>query len=248
MFFRRKKPNHANAVRASSNYKILLTSPCFESNAIAWCDDEVARRQHEAYRALIDAAYGGNIRRDFQVAAAAIRATLIESPMLLEVGCGSGYYSEILTYLLNQQFGYVGLDYSSAMVRLASAKYPMRQFVRADSTRLPFSNHRFDIVLNGVSLMHTLDYVTAISEARRTSRSWCIFHTVPVLQRRPTTMLQKTAYGGGPVLELIFNEPELIAIFNQNGLKIESSVESIPYDLENILGEKTLTKTFLCHV
>jgi hypothetical protein len=94
--------------------------------------------------------------------------------------------------------------------------------------------------------MHIASYESAISEANRIARSWCIFHTVPILKNRPTTLLQKNIYGGGVSLEFTFNEKELLDLFAKNGLKVTFSAESIPYNLERVLGEKTITRTYLC--
>ena len=51
--------------------------------------------------------YAGQPRQDFLVAAEAVRVTGIDEPLLLEVGCGSGYYSEILSYLLECSVRYL---------------------------------------------------------------------------------------------------------------------------------------------
>ena len=75
----------------------------------------------------------------------------------------------------------------------------------------------------------------------------CPRHTVPVLQVRETTRLQKMAYGK-LVFEVIFNERHLIDCFTRAGFSVCSQFPSIPYDLESVLGESTETKTYLCEV
>ncbi|MCI0415650.1 class I SAM-dependent methyltransferase [bacterium] len=246
MFFRRKQKSPPRQ-DVSSNYRVFGLESAQALNLAGWLDPEVALKQDAAYQDLIKQMKAGNVRRDFQVAAKTLEATGIQNPSVLEVGSGSGYYYEILSYLLNRELHYVGVDRSQSMIRLAKKNYPAKPFLAADAARLPFSDRSFDVVFNGVSLMHILEYAEAIFESRRTARSFCIFHTVPVLQDRPTTVLQKSAYGG-PVFEVIFNEGELTALLKANHLRIRSSVESIPYNLEKIVSEKTITKTYLCEV
>jgi ubiquinone/menaquinone biosynthesis C-methylase UbiE len=212
-----------------------------------WHEDAVAERQDAAYRGLIQQMYAGKPRQDFVVAADAVRCTGIANPLILEVGCGSGYYSEILPHLLRHSVRYVGLDYSPAMIRLARKRYSDYPFVVGDATALPFPDGSFDTILNGVSLMHILGYESAISESRRVTRRWCIFHTVPVLQRRETTVLRKRAYGGTTV-EIIFNQEQLRNHLEQRGLVVRHVLDSIPYNLEAVLNERTVTRTYVCEV
>ncbi|MCP6757053.1 class I SAM-dependent methyltransferase, partial [Klebsiella pneumoniae] len=74
--------------------------------------------------------------------------------------------------------------------------YPAGAFGVADATRLPYPDRAFDIVFNGVSLMHIIDYAAAIREAARVSSGFCIFHSVPMFDGdQATTFLQKYAYG-----------------------------------------------------
>jgi ubiquinone/menaquinone biosynthesis C-methylase UbiE len=207
----------------------------------------VTERQDAAYGALIQEMYAGQPRQDFLVAAEAVRFTGMDDPLILEVGCGSGYYSEILSYFLGRSVRYVGLDYSAAMLQLARKRYPEQAFVLADATALPFAEGTLDIAMNGVSLMHILSYETAIAEARRVAARWCIFHTVPVLRNRQTTFLQKKVYGE-PAFEVIFNEAELHQILEQGGLVVRQVLESIPYELKLVVGEPTVTKTYVCEV
>lgn len=236
----------SKGVSASYGYQII-EGEVAAGLSNGWKDLEVAERQHATFGLLLRQMYKGKPREDFVAAATAVQMTGLQDPLILEVGCGSGYYSEILSHLLQRPIHYVGLDYSQAMICLARECYPGLPFVVGDATALTFADGAFDIVLNGVSLMHIPNYKAAITESRRVARRWCIFHTVPVLQRRETTVLRKKAYGE-PTIEVIFNEGELYHLLDQDGLVVRHVLDSIPYNLEAVLGEPTVTKTYVCEV
>lgn len=243
----RRKYHDEPVIDASADYDLVSPEAPASETLDAWRRRDVAERQEAAYTALLQKMYAGQPRQDFVVAAEAIRDTDLINPLLLEVGSGSGYYGEILSHLLRRPVRYVGLDYSLAMIQLALQRYPARNFIVANAVQLPFATGTFDIVLNGVSLMHIPNYQAAVSESRRVARKWCILHTVPLIQRRQTTFLTKRAYGE-KTIEVIFNKSELDHLLKQNGLLIRHIYDSIPYDLETILGEPTVTKTYLCEV
>ena len=186
----------------------------------------------------------GEPRLDFTVAAAAVTATATANPSLLEVGCGSGYYSEVFDDLLASKLRYTGIDYSDAMIARARTRYPSATFDVADATRMPYPDAAFDIVFNGVSLMHIIDYASAIREAARVARHSCILHTVPVFESHETTYLQKYAYGA-PVVEIIFGKPELMALCGRSGLRLERTWPCIPYDVFDVTGHHSTTETYL---
>lgn len=226
----------------SADYRFDPDSPHLLTG---WTAAAVATRQHEAFDPLIRGARNGNPRLDFQVAAAAIAATGELNPRILEVGCGSGYYSEILPLILGRPIRYLGLDYSQAMASLARSLYPDTDFVAGDALALPVATASLDIALSGGSLMHIPDYRAAISEMVRVSRRWCVFHTVPVMTRRKTVMLSKLAYGER-VPEIIFNRQHLEELFAENGLRVILVNEGFPYDLTSVVGENTTTLSYLC--
>lgn len=227
----------------SADYSLIAEGEV--PTAEGWKERSTAAQQHEAFQRLVDEARAGNPRLDFEIAAKAIEATGLADPLVIEVGCGSGYYSEVLSSLLHRRLRYVGLDFSPAMVNLAHETYQDFPFLAADACRLPLRGAACDILLNGTSLMHIADYRRAISESVRASRAWCIFHTVPVIAKRETTLLHKQAYGQR-VVEIIFNQQELEAMLKQNGLAIEQVFESIPYDVSAVVGEPSWTLTYLC--
>jgi SAM-dependent methyltransferase len=232
---------------ASTDYHVL--SGADEARAVAasssgWLAAHTVTRQERAYRVLIAAMKRGEPRLDFKVAAEAIAATGIVNPKVVEVGCGSGYYSDVFATLLTGGVQYTGVDYSDAMIARARAHYPSTAFEVADATRLPYADAAFDIVFNGVSLMHIVDYPAAIREAARVASRYCIFHTVPVFDDYRTTYLRKYAYGA-PVIEVIFGRQQLMTLCQDAGLRLEREWNSIPYDVSAVTGHRSSTRTYL---
>jgi SAM-dependent methyltransferase len=208
-----------------------------------WLAARTVNRQERAYRSLLAAMKRGEPRLDFKVAAEAVAATGIANPRLLEVGCGSGYYSEVLATLLAGGIQYTGIDYSDAMIARARARYPSAAFDVADASRLPYADGAFDIVFNGVSLMHIIDYQAAIREAARVAR-FCIFHSVPVFDDYPTTYLSKYAYGA-PVVEVVFGKQELMSLCRDAGLRLVREWPGIAYDVHEVTGHHSSAATYL---
>jgi SAM-dependent methyltransferase len=230
----------------STDYRRLAGAE--EARAVAsqgWLAARTVKRQERAYKTLIEDARAGEPRIDLRVAAEAVMTTGIATPNLLDVGCGSGYYSEIFAILVPGGVRYTGTDYSEAMIDRARAHYPAGAFGVADATRLPYHDRAFDIVFNGVSLMHIVDYAAAIREAARVASRFCIFHSVPMFDGdQPTTFLQKFAYGA-PVVEAVFGRQELLAICSEAGLRLAQEWPSIPYDVSAVTGQASSTRTWL---
>lgn len=233
-------------ILTSTDYRVLRDLEEARSTTTSltgWLAARTVERQERAYQNLITAMKRGEPRIDFTVASQAIAATGIAHPSVLEVGCGSGYYSEVFAELLPGGVSYTGIDYSDAMIARARARYPSTSFNVADATKLPYANDTFDVVFNGVSLLHILDYQAATREAARVASRYCILHTVPVHEYR-TMFLKKQAYGG-PVIEIIFNKRELLSLCGDAGLELEHEWPCIPYDLFEVTGHHSTTETYL---
>ena len=231
----------------STDYRVLSgpeEARSMMASSSGWLAARTVARQERAYADLIAAMKAGRPRLDLKVAAEAIAATGIQNPRVLEVGCGSGYYSDVFATLLKEGVRYTGIDYSDAMIARARSHYPLAAFEVADATRLPYAEAAFDIVFNGVSLMHIVDYPAAIREAARVASRYCVFHTVPVFADHPTTYLRKYAYGA-PVVEVVFGKPELMSLCREAGLRLERQWASTPYDVHDVTGHHSSTETYL---
>src|SRR5262249_26795708 len=234
-------------ILSSTDYRILRDVDEARRASVSspgWLASRTVARQERAYQGLIEAMKRGEPRLDFSVAAEAVAATGLAKPSLIEIGCGSGYYSEVFATLLPNGVAYMGIDYSEPMIARARAQYPETCFEVADATRLPYGNESFDIAFNGVSLMHIVDYAAAIAEAARVSSRYCILHTVPVFDDHATTYLRKYAYGA-PVVEVVFGKEELMTLCEASGLRLERAWTSTPYDLFDVTGHHSTTQTYL---
>src|SRR5262249_44666091 len=231
-------------ILSSTDYRILRDvdeARNATTSSPGWLAARTVARQERAYQGLSEAMKRGEPRLDFSVAAEAVAATGLAKPSLLEIGCGSGYYSEVFATLLPNGVAYKGIDYSEPMIARARAQYPATSFEVADATRLPYADQSFDIAFNGVSLMHIVDYAAAITEAARVAR-YCILHTVPVFDDHATTYLRKYAYGA-PVVEVVFGKEELMGVCEASGLRLEQAWTSTPYDLFDVTGHHSTTQT-----
>ena len=234
-------------IHTSTDYKLLSGIEEARSAMAAspgWLAARTVERQERAYQGLIAAMKAGEPRLDFRIAAEAVAATGIAKPRLIEIGCGSGYYSEVFATMLAGGVSYTGIDYSDAMIARARARYPAVAFEVADATQLPYKDSAFDIVFNGVSLMHIVDYQAAIREAARVAGRYCIFHSVPVFDDHPTTYLRKYAYGA-PVVEVVFGKRELMSLCHAPGLRLEREWPGIAYDVSEVTGHRSGCVTYL---
>ncbi len=227
-------------------YMVLKGEVPIEPNH-GWQVPDVARRQLAAFAPILQQMREGKLRKDFVALVEALHLTHMDNPLVVEVGCGSAWNREVVERFWNASIRYVGLDYGLEMLKGARATYPGIVTLVGDATELPFRDGSIDILISGTLLMHLMSYRKAIEESRRVSKGWCIFHTVPLLHARSTTVLRKDAYGQ-PTIEIIFNHAELQTIFAENGLKVRAAIDGLPYDLQPVLGEPTVTKTFVCEV
>jgi SAM-dependent methyltransferase len=213
-----------------------------------WQDPLVAERQDAAFAPLLQRMREGNPRQDFVALADAIGPIGEGNPLIIEVGCGSAWNADVLSHLWRRPFRYIGMDYSSAMIVRAMRRNPRRPYVIGDATALPFRDRACDILLSGTVLMHVLGYHQALRESRRVTRKWCVFHTVPIVMRRSTTVLKKLAYGS-PVVEIVFNPDEFQMLLEREGLVTRKVLNSIPHEyLDGLLGEAVTTRTYVCAV
>ena len=210
----------------------------------SWKDPGIPVRQGQVVESEIKRMYRGEVVRVFQAAVDAIKFTGREDGTVVEVGCASGYYYEVLENLIGKPIEYIGMDYSLPLILMARQKYPAVSFVVGDATELPFADGSRDVLISGCVMLHVPDYKRVIEESARVSRSWCIFHRTPVVQKLPTTCYTKRAYGVDMV-EFVFNEKELLSLYLNCGLEHVKTLAVGTYRVDCI-SEEVHQKTYIC--
>lgn len=139
---------------------------------------------------------------------------------------------------------YQGCDFSEGFIRMARQIYPSNRFDVEDATRLSYESRSFDIVVSGGCLSLIRDYEKVIAEAVRVSRQFVIFHRIPVLHLAGPAFYTMKAYGV-EMLEIHFNEQELVRAFGSHGLQIVdiNSHHCLPKGPQ---ADPLIYKTYLC--
>jgi ubiquinone/menaquinone biosynthesis C-methylase UbiE len=100
------------------------------------------------------------------------RLTAGSGLMILDVGCGTGFVSSLLTDYLVEGDCLIGLDHSEGMLRRARSKLSEEQlgrcrFARGDAASLQFRDHSFDMLTLNSFLHHVYDYRSVLKEVDR---------------------------------------------------------------------------------
>jgi ubiquinone/menaquinone biosynthesis C-methylase UbiE len=86
----------------------------------------------------------------------------------LDVGCGSGLFSESFSL---RKINVIGIDTNPDMIKAASSYVPSAKFQEAVAEKLPFEEKSFDLVFLGHVLHESDDQLLALKEARRVAAS-----------------------------------------------------------------------------
>lgn len=242
-FASQRFPKLSSRVLASSGYTLDLDA--FGPDAFQPWKDSTAERQDRAWNPLVDAAIAGSPREDIAALFAALDGLPAGVDTLLEVGCGGGYNSALIAHH-RPSFRYSGVDLSPSMVEISKRKYPARSFSVANATDLTFTDDEFDVVMDGVALLHIPAWREAIAEYSRVASTAVILHGL-TLTDRPTTPFAKYAYGQ-PSREFVFNRDDVLTAVADAGLTLASVHPGDDYDLTEYLGIPTVSETWVLTV
>lgn len=235
--------------RAVSSHYVPLQSGEADSEGrrlrAAWQNDALPARQRELVEQQLRQYRSGTCIDVFDVLVTSLRALPDATPgmSLLEIGCSSGFYSEVLE-ISGLPMKYSGCDYSDAFIRLAREKYPDIEFKVEDATALHYPDRSYDIAVSGCCLLHIPEYAMAVAETARVARRYAIFHRTPVVWGEPERWYRKEAYGVETV-EIHFNEPAFLALLEQHGLELLAThtVHAAPGSTD---GRGSAIRTYVC--
>lgn len=210
---------------------------------MAWLNDGMPARQRELVDRQLAAYRQGEHVDVFDVLVKSLRDLEgVAVPMrVLEVGCSSGYYSEVFR-IAQLDVDYTGCDYSEPFVVLARQRHPGFSFDVQDATALVYADNAYDVVISGCCLLHIPEYQAAVAETARVASRYAIFHRTPVVLGQPNKYYRKQAYGVETV-EIHFNEPQFLQLLADNGLELLAT-----HTLDEAVshGMGSATRTYAC--
>lgn len=233
-------------IGASHGHKVISRDQAVALQFDAqWQDPTLPKKQYQIVeQELKKITATENFPPHMQALTDQLRSIAVPQQAVLEIGCSSGYYNEVLRLAgLNVQ--YTGCDYSEAFIAFAKKLYPQLPFQVADATALPYGDQQFDVAISGCCILHILDYPKAIAETARVTKRYAIFSRTPVIHLHPTVYTKKTGYGV-PMVEIIFNEAELFTLFRDAGLAVVASTTFDRGPAVPGVGESVFGKTYLC--
>lgn len=108
----------------------------------------------------------------------------------LDLACGTGDIALSLADLRDV----VGLDLTTAMLRLARGRSPAASWVAGDMTRLPFADASFAVVTTGYGLRNVPALETAVAEIARVLRPGGLFISLDF--NKPESRVMRAIYLG----------------------------------------------------
>jgi len=185
-----------------------------------WRDPSVPEQQLAVVLPELEQIAQGNIIPPYLQLMNAIERIHVQSmpTSLLDIGAGCGHYGVALRTIGHPLAdGYLALDCSQAFRDLAVERWPWMRFDVADSSKLPYLDAKFDVVLHSACLMYAEDPIQDMREAVRVSADWVIFHRTPIA---PVTHGRQAHAYGGTLQERRFSESDLFEMFEATGLAL----------------------------
>lgn len=242
--YRREQGKYPLPNLISTNYRLIEPSETTDAMVRAWQDESIPARQRGLVQLELEQMYAGQVRPHFLALTDLLRPFVHDGYTILELGCASGYYYEILEYLLGRRINFTGVDYSDAMVDMARECYPRPQFFAADAKSLFFADRQFDVVISSCVLLHVPNFRQHIEETCRVAKDLIVVHRTPIYLKGPTRTMAKQAYGVETV-ELCFNEAELLDEFARHqfhrsaSIVIHANPEQDEYGISYLLRRKS---------
>ena len=162
----------------------------------SWKNSDIPQKQLKAVAKQLQLLHNGTPPPVFMIVSEALNIIPRDKRRsLLEVGCASGYYSEVIAALNEKRFEYTGADYSEAMINLAREQYPDSKFITCDIRDIDLKDRAFDVVLSGAVLVHVKEWQEAVRELCRLAGSYLVLHRTPITGQAHYRV-EKKIYGG----------------------------------------------------
>jgi len=164
---------------------------------------KTAKKQDKIWKKIIKKS---KQRSDLQVLNKSLSFINSKEKSICEIGCGSAYLRDIIFKSGINPKTYIGIDLSIHNLNLSRKSIPL---IQANAINLPIKKSSIDIVLDGATLIHIIDWEIALKEYCRISKFYVILHSLSLSDKMQNIFLTKFAYGQ-KVSEIVFSRQRLL--------------------------------------
>ena len=203
----------------SANELVKIDDQTASEYAENWSDDLVGELQRTLVNYQLHNLKSGNPAPVFKMIETALQNIEEKGLSLLDIGCTSGYYYEVINHYHLGKFDYTGCDYNESSVNLAKQYYPNVNFSVEDITKLSYEDKQFDVsFLSGV-IEHVPNHIDGLNELCRITDKYIVLHRI-FLTEEETLCTKGTQYFV-PVIRYTHNKDEFFKILSDNGFSIK---------------------------
>ncbi|EKD78354.1 MAG: hypothetical protein ACD_41C00364G0006 [uncultured bacterium] len=170
---------------------------------------------------------------------------------LLDVGCGSGSYAQILKQSDSPfaDMNYTGTEINKKLVDICIKHNPTVSFIVAQASRIPLSDSSYDTVFCSGTVHYTLStWAESISEMARVAKQYLIITRLPVTKYQDSFYVHQTVSSkrrSEHHFFIVINRTKLEELFTRLHLKIlQRDYSSEEYNIDHI-DEKIVLVQYL---
>jgi trans-aconitate methyltransferase len=165
------------------------------------------------------------------------RDDLARPARLLDVGCGSGHYSQLIERYAPGRFVYAGCDSSTQMIEIARAEWPERTFSVGDVFDEALDLDAFDVLLASALVDVSRKWPRALGILFASAASHVILHRQHVTAESSRVEVVR-GYAGHDTYRSFINVADLEAMASRYGREI-AEVFRVEGDIHSFLVSRS---------
>ncbi len=228
----------------STNLQPVSSADMTSESESVWANEKLPFYQRQFVQQALENMFSGHVIPINRSLADALCYIAHDSMSILEIGCASGYNSEIIDYLFPYDIDYTGIDYSESLVNMANEFYPNATFEVGNGAHLPYADQSYSISLSSAVLLHVHNVSAHVAEMCRVAEKFIILSRTDVVRNGENRYYKKVSYGV-EMTEVWYNEDQLMDLFASNGFRRICTIEvESDTQLDHYLCTYVLERTF----
>lgn len=147
---------------------------------------------------------------------------MVPGKKILDIGCGAGRDASVF---IHHGFDYTGIDASSGMLKVASARVPTAKFLLMDFYKLDFPLRTFDGFWAAASLLHipkkkVLESMQSIRNLLKPGGAGFISMKAKKDMSEDELVVHSKKYGGAGRFFALYKQEEFQKLIEQSGFKV----------------------------